>query len=172
MLRIEFIAKDIETLGYERLHHPHPRVQQKMWTVWMKAQGMPHHTICQLASISENTLRSYLHEFLDGGVERLKELSFYKPTPALDAHRVALEAFFRENLPMSAAHAREEICRLTGVRRGLTQTREYLHRLGLDFRKAGAVPAKADPKVQDEFKKNYWSPGSKRHRTISVPSTL
>jgi len=138
----------------------------------MKAQGLRHDKICQLAGISENTLRSYLHEFLEGGVEGLKELSFYRPTSALDAHRETLETFFRQHPPMSAAQAREEIQRLTGIRRGLTQTREYLHRLGLDFRKVGAVPAKADPNAQEEFKKNYWSPNLKRQRPISAPSTL
>ena len=171
MLRIEFTPKDIETLEYERLHHPHPRVQQRMWALWMKAHGLPHHTICELASISENTLRSYMDEFLEGGVEQLKELSFYKPTPALDAHRETLEAYFREHPPMSAAQAIEEIYRLTGIKRGLTQTREYLHRLGLDFRKVGSVPAKADPDAQDEFKKNCWSPNSKRRGKMSVPFT-
>ena len=138
----------------------------------MKSQGLPHHMICQLASISENTLRSYLREFLDGGVERLKELSFYRPTSALEAHRKTLEAYFRENPPMSAAQAREEIHRLTGIRRGLTQTREYLHQMGLGFRKVGAVPAKADPNAQEEFKKNSWSPDSKRRKTTNAPSTL
>lgn len=169
---IEFTANDIEALAIARLHHPHPRVQQKMWAVWMKAQGLRHHQICQLASISENTLRSYLREFLEGGVDRLKELAFYKPTRALDVHRDSLEDFFKKNPPASAAQAREEICRLTGVRRGLTQTRDYLHRLGLGFRKVGAVPAKADPQVQDEFKKNCWSPSSKRQKPISASSTL
>lgn len=172
MLRIDFVAKDIEVLEYERLRHPHPRVQQKMWAVWMKAQARPHHEICQLVSISENTLRSYLREFIEGGVERLKQLTFYKRTSALDAHRGSLETFFRANPPVTAAHAREEIHRLTGIRRGLTQTRQYLHRLGLDFRKVGAVPAKADPNVQEEFKKNFWSPSSKRPRTTSALSTL
>lgn len=172
MLRIDFAAKDVEALEYERLRHPHPRVQQKMWAVWMKAQARPHHEICRLVSISENTLRSYLHEFIEGGVEGLKELSFYKRTSALDAHRGSLETFFRENPPVTAAHARAEIHRMTGIRRGLTQTRHYLHRLGLGFRKVGAVPAKADPKVQEEFKKNIWSPNSTRPRTTSAPSTL
>ena len=172
MLKIEFTASDIEALKHGRLHHPHPRVQQKMWALWMKAQGLRHCEICTLADISENTLRVYLREFVDGGVERLRELTFFKPTPALDAHREVLETFFRDNPPASAAQARADIFRLTGIRRGLTQTREYLHRLGLDFRKMGAVPAKADPKAQDEFKKNFWSPNLKRQKTINGSSTL
>ena len=172
MLKIQFTSTDVEALRYERLHHPHPRVQQKMWTVWLKAQGLRYNKICQLAGISENTLRSYLRDFLEGGVQGLKKLSFYRPTSALDDHRESLEAFFRQHPPMSAVQAREEIHRITGLRRGLTQTREYLHRLGLDFRKVGAVPAKADPIAQDDFKKNCWSPNSKRQKPICALSTL
>ena len=171
MLRIEFSAEDVEALAYERLHHPHPRVQQKMWALWMKAHGLPHHTICELVDVSENTLRSYMTEFLEGGIERLKELSFYRPASELDVHRGTLEAHFRDNPPVSAAQAIEEIERLTGIKRGLTQTRQYMHRLGLDFRKVGAVPAKADPVAQEEFKKNSWSPGLRRRAKASVPST-
>jgi transposase len=171
MLRIEFSQTDTDALGYERLHHPHPRVQQKMWALWMKAHGLPHHTICELVTITENTLRSYMEEFLEGGMDRLKTVSFYRPTSALDAHRGTLEAHFRDHPPASAAQAIEDIQRLTGIKRGLTQTREYMHRLGLDFRKVGAVPAKADPHVQEDFKKNSWSRNSRRHNEASAAST-
>ncbi len=137
----------------------------------MKAHDVPHHTICELVDISENTLRSYMTEFLEGGVERLKELSFYKPTSQLDAHRETLEAYFRDNPPVSAAQAVEEIQRLTGIKRGLTQTRAYMHRLGLDFRKVGAVPAKVDPAAQEEFKKKSFCPDSKKPAKPNAPST-
>jgi transposase len=171
MQRIEFTEGDLTALSHERLQHPHPRVQQKMWALWMKAHGLPHHVICDLVGVSENTLRSYMKEFLEGGVEKLKTISFYRPTSALDAHRETLEAYFRENPPASAAQAIEEIERLTGVRRGLTQARAFMHRLGLDFRKVGAVPAKADPAAQEEFKKKSWSPDSTRHSETSGQST-
>lgn len=162
MLRIDFTKADLEVIEYDRLHHPHPRVQQKMWALWFKSHDLPHHTICELAGISENTLRTYMNDFLEGGINKLKELTFYKPKFILDDHRETLEEYFRENPPMSAAQAIEDIYRLTGIKRGLTQTREYLHRLGLNFRKVGSVPAKADPELQDVFKKNSLSPNSMR----------
>lgn len=171
MLRIEFSSKDLEALEYERFHHPHPRVQQKMWALCAKARGLPHGTICELVGISENTLRAYMQVFVEGGVEQLKTLSFFRSVSKLEAHRETLEAHFRDNPPASAAQAIEEIYRLTGVRRGLTQTRQYMHRLGLDFRKVGAVPAKADPEAQKEFKKKYWSQDSRRRGGTSVQST-
>ena len=67
MLRISFDPDALETIKYERLHHPHPRVQQKMWVLWLKACEVPHYEICRFTCISENTLRSYLGEFVDGG---------------------------------------------------------------------------------------------------------
>ena len=65
---------------------------------------------------------------------------------------------------MSAAQAIDEIQRLTGVKRGLTQTRTFLHRLGLDYRKVGAVPARVDPEVQEEFIREELEPRLKEAR--------
>ena len=170
MIKIDFSQSDVDEMEHQRLHHPHPRVQQKMWTMWMKTHDLPHHVICQLAGISENTLRTYMREYIEGGVESLKKVSFHKPTSVLDDHRETIEEYFRENPPMSAAQAIEEIQRLTGIKRGLTQTRAFMHRLGLDFRKVGSVPAKVDPEVQEEFKKKSWNPGLRRLETTSESS--
>ena len=52
MIRIEFTDQQIEDLNYERYHHHHhPRVQQKMEVLYLKSQGLPHHTIRQLCQI-------------------------------------------------------------------------------------------------------------------------
>jgi hypothetical protein len=66
MLHIEFTPEQVETLHHERFHHPHPRVQLKMEAVYLKSQGLPHHEICRLVRISENTLRTYLRQFQEG----------------------------------------------------------------------------------------------------------
>ena len=79
MLRIEFTEEDKQALLYERFHHPHPRAQIKMETLWLKSQGMEHQAITQLVGISANTLRSYLREYQDGGIERIKEVRFNRP---------------------------------------------------------------------------------------------
>ena len=42
MIRIEFTKQQVEDLSYERYHHPHPRVQQKMEVLYLKSQGLPH----------------------------------------------------------------------------------------------------------------------------------
>ncbi len=151
MIHIEFTPEDIEALHHERFHHPHPRVQEKMEAVYLKSQGLPHKEICRLSRIAENTLRSYLRQFQEGGFERLKRLDFARPVSELADHREELEDYFRKNPPRSTAQAAADIERLTGIRRGLTQVRKFLTGMGLNCRKLGMIPAKADATEQRKF---------------------
>jgi transposase len=151
MIHVDFAPEDIEALHHERFHHPHPRVQEKMEAVYLKSQGLLHKEICRLTRISENTLRSYLRQFQEGGVERLKRLDFAKPVSEMAEHREALEEYFRKNPPRSTGQAAADIERLTGIRRGLTQVRKFLTGMGLRCRKLGMIPAKADAAAQREF---------------------
>ena len=79
MIRITFTEEQLQQLHHGRFHHPHPRVQLKMEALLLKSQNLPHRQICRLLSISENTLRAYFRDFLAGGVEKLKELNFFRP---------------------------------------------------------------------------------------------
>jgi len=151
MIQIDFTPEDIDALHHERFHHPHPRVQEKMEAVYLKSQGLLHKEICRLTRISENTLRSYLRQFQEGGIERLKRLDFAKPTSEMAEHREALEEYFRKNPPRSTGQAAADIERITGLRRGLTRVRKFLTGMGLKFRKLGMIPAKADADEQREF---------------------
>jgi transposase len=151
MIHIDFSPEQIDALHHERFHHPHPRVQLKMEAVYLKSQGLPHHDICRLARISENTFRSYLRQFQEGGVERLKRIEWAGTESELDEHRQTLEDYFRRNPPRSTAEAAAAIERLTGVRRGQTQVRRFLKGMGLKFRKLGMIPAKADADEQAKF---------------------
>src|SRR4051794_33190204 len=151
MITIDFPPEQTDALHHERFHHPHPRVQLKMEAVYLRSQGLAHHDICRLARISENTLRSYLRQFQEGGVERLKQTDWDGPTSELSDHRQAIEEHFRNNPPRSTAQAAADIERITGIRRGLTQVRKFLRGMGLKFRKLGMIPAKADADVQRKF---------------------
>jgi transposase len=151
MIHLDFTPEDIDALHRERFHHPHPRVQEKMEAVYLRSQGLLHKEICRLSRISENTLRSYLRQFQEGGVERLKRLDFAKPTSELADYRQELEDYFRKNTPRSAAQAAADIERITGIRRGLTQVRKFLTGMGMKCRKLGMIPAKADADEQREF---------------------
>jgi len=151
MIKIEFTEEEIEKLHYERFHHPHPRVQQRIETVYLKALGYSHQEIGRIMRISQNSLRSYLEAYQAGGIEGLKQLNSYHPTSELNNHQGTLEAEFRANPPKTINEAVERIEKLTGIRRSPTQVRKFLKDLGMKRLKVGHIPAKADPKQQKTF---------------------
>jgi hypothetical protein len=94
MLCLEFTEEQRRALHYERFHHPHPRVQQKVEALWLKSHGLPHAQIAQLVQVSEQTLREYLREYQEGGIERLKVIPWQGAESALAAHEGTLKDFF------------------------------------------------------------------------------
>ena len=158
MIRVTFNESDIQTLRYERFHHPHPRVQQKAEALLMKSHGLKHKDICKFIGISNNTLREYLREDQEGSIARIKETRFYKPKSQLNNHIDTLENYFRDHPVSSIKEAMNKIEELTGIRRSENRVREFLKRIGMKRRKVGMIPAKADPAEQERFVQEQLTP--------------
>ena len=131
MIKLTFSPQEIDALHYERFHHPHPRVRIKMEVLFLKSQGMSHSAIIRHTKISPNTLRNYLREYAEGGIEALKTRRFHRPQSELMRHREILDADFRAHRPTSVQEAISRIRELTGVQRRTTQVRQFLKALGL-----------------------------------------
>jgi transposase len=153
MIKINFTEQEKAALHHERFHHPHPRVQLKMEVLYLKSQGLAHKEITRLTGINEETLRTYIGQYLEGGIERLKEINFYRPTTKLVEYKDSIENYFRENPPATINEAIAKIEELTGIRRSPTQVRKFLKSLGMKPRKVGMIPSKADSEEQEAFKK-------------------
>lgn len=123
---IEFTSEIIETLNYERYHHPAPLVQRRMETLWLKSHDLPHALIADLVSVSENTIREYFQLFIEGGTEKLKTVDFYRPESDLVEHTTSLETYFRDHPPATIKEAQDRIEKLTGIKRSETQVAEFL----------------------------------------------
>lgn len=124
--QLEFTPEIQKALNYERYHHPVPLVQRRMEVLWLKSHGLPHELIAKLAGISENTMREYFQLYAEGGLEKLKEVNFYRPESELNAHIRSLEAYFRAHPPATIKEAQSKIKDLTGIERSETQVREFL----------------------------------------------
>ena len=144
LMEMEFNETEQELLHHERFHHEHPRVRQKMEIVYLKSQGLPHSEIAQLTRVCENTVRRYLGEYQEGGIDKLKEIRFYRPQSQLNDYAELLDAHFRDYPPMTLGQAAAQIEELTGLRRSKPQVRVFLKSRGIELRKVGRVPAKAD----------------------------
>jgi len=156
MIKINVTESDKQLLSQERYNHPHPRVMLKMDVVYFKSLGLENDLICKITGVCGNTLREYLKQYNEGGVERLKEVNFYRPNSELNMYSVTIEKYFTDNPPSSISEASAKIEELTGVKRGETQTRKYLKSLNFRYMKTGSVPAKV---LTDEKKTNreiFW----------------
>jgi len=162
MINIIFSHNDIQALQEGRLRHPHPHVRKKMDALYFKSQRIPHKDICRMTGITEPTLVNYLRAYLEGGVEKLKEINFYRPKSALDGYETLIENYFKQHPPATLAEARQKIENLTGVDRSTSQVRIFLERLGMKCRKTGSIPGKAvdENKIeeQENFKKQELEP--------------
>lgn len=162
MFKIDFSPEEIEALHYERYHYPHPWVQQKMEALYLKSQGLSHQDICRIVRISKPTLVSYLNDYLEGRIEKLKEINFNQPESELEPHATTLKEYFEQHPPATIAEAQNKIEELTGIKRSPTQIGVFLKRLGMKCRKVGSIPGKTvnDDKIkeQEAFKKEELEP--------------
>lgn len=127
MARITFSEEEQQTLHKERFEHPHPRVQQRMETLWLISQGLVYPEAARLAGVAEATVDRYVALYRQGGLEALREFKWgTSSTSELLDHRASLEESFRRNPPHTVAEARQRIKDETGIERGPTQVRAFL----------------------------------------------
>jgi transposase len=125
-IQVELSPEILKEIYYQRYNHPAPLVQRRMEALWLKGHGLPHGQIAELVGVTENTIREYFELYQQGGLEKLKELNYYRPESKLNTHITSLETHFREHPPASIKEAQSEIEIITGVKRSETQVAEFL----------------------------------------------
>ena len=129
-----------------------------MNALWLKSCGLSHADICHYAGISSTTLTNYIKRYNDTSLDDLSEPAYHIPKSELEQHRETLQAYFEKHPPRTKKEAAHKIEELTGIVRSTQRVRVFLKGLGLSYRKVGMVPSKADPEVQEDFKKNAGAP--------------
>ncbi len=159
MINIKFNKKITDQLFEEFEKHEHHRVRKKMLVLYLKALEFQHQDIERIVRISRPTLASYLKEYKEHGIKKIKEINFYKPESSLKEHKEQIKKYFEDHPPINSNEAREKIKELTGIQRSPTQIRTFLKRIGMKIRKVGFVPGNSHTpekqKEQEEFKKKH-----------------
>ena len=158
MIQLTFTSEQTKQLQELAYSHPHPMVQRKMHALSMKSANVPHNKIAKSLGLSDNTVHSYFVQYERGGIEELKKLNLYRPTSKLLPYKSTIEEYLGTHYQCSVAQASHTIAQLTGIKRGLTQTRLFLKSIGLKKLKTGSIPAKADTTKQTEFHNNILQP--------------
>ena len=156
MLKLNFTKEDVKLFKHERFHHPHPHVMRKMEVLLLRTLGVEPHMICKIAGITPKTQCTYVKEYNAGGIEKVKELNFFRPKSDLGLYTSSIEEYLKNNPPSSVSVASAMIEKHTGIKREITQTRTFLRSLVFSFCKAGVVPAKAMTDEKKTNKENFW----------------
>lgn len=157
MIHVIIPPEDLETIQSERFRCHDPIVARHLHALFFKSLHLPHQQICDFVDISPPTLVEVLKKYAHGGLKEVMQTNWKPKRAVLEDHREIIKNHFREHPPESVKVAKNEIEKLTGIKRGKTQIREFLHKIGMEPRKVAGIPAKADPVKQEEFKKKAWS---------------
>ncbi len=142
MIKIEISEQEVEQINYLRYHHPHPTVQKRMWVLYLINLKIRQEDIAVICDVSREAVIKYKKLWNKGGLELIQKVSFNKPKSDLLEHQQSLEDYFREHPPKNIEAARDLIEELTGIRRGITQTRSFLKTIGIRFKYKGASTRK------------------------------
>ena len=153
MIHVMIPPEDLEIIRKERFRCRDACVSRHLHVLFFKAKNLSHQQICSLADISSPGLVEVLKKYAHGGLQAIMQTNWKPRRAALDDFREAIVNRFKENPPPSVKTAQAEIEKLTGIRRGQTQIRMFLRKIGMAPRKMAGIPAKADPVKQEEFKK-------------------
>ena len=125
----------------DRDAHPDPVVRRKMLVLWAVHLGHSRQQAADLAAVGIATAKRYLIAFRDGGFDALGgRTPSPRPTTELAAHADAIKQSLDARPVRTTAEAIDRIRQLTGLRRGLTQTRAFLAGLGFTWQRTRAVP--------------------------------
>jgi transposase len=125
--------------------------------LWLHANGKFVPEIAMLVKRDRRTVRKVIKNYQSGGIELVTKIESNHPTSELEKHKTSLIEEFTLRPPASGKEAAFRIEKLTGHKRSPERVRVFMHRLGMKFRKVGAIPAKADLDKQEAFKKKCWS---------------
>jgi transposase len=152
MINISPTSEQIEQLRELRYRHPVVAVQRRAEIVLLADwQPFKRSAVAEFAGVHVNTVTNVLRRFNESGVEGLLQADPNMPDPELDAYNHLIKQVWCQDPPATLKQAAWQLEKATGLRRSLTDVRRLLLKLGFSRRKAGSVPAKADPEAQKEF---------------------
>ena len=149
--RVRLSEEEQRIVGEERWEHPHEPTRRKMEVLWLLHHGLTQEKVATIVGIGVATVKRHANAYRDGGLDGLRQWRKKGQAGSLEAHRELLAESFREQPTSSVAEAADRIEQLTGIRRGPTQTRLFLKKLGLRWQRMAAIPV--PPK---KVSRNTW----------------
>lgn len=148
---------ELDRIDRERYTHPLPMVQKRLHVIYLRAMGKKYREIAEIVGCSEASVGNWIRIFRHDGFDELKKVDMARPQSKLALHQQTIEDYFRKHPPASIREAIVKIKELTGIERSERVVRDFLKSIGMEYRKSGRVPGKANREEQEAFKKKCWN---------------
>jgi len=162
MIKITFNQTEIDELYKAQLSNPNPRIRKKLMAVYMKSLDIRQETICKVCRISWPTLLSYFKEYISGGINEITKNRHRGHPSKLNDFESEIKVLFVNNPPATIKEARAKIKDLTSIDISIPQIWAFMHKIGFSTRKVCGIPGKANPELQESFKKKNSSLGLRK----------
>ena len=124
----------------EREEHPNRVVRRKMDVLWLTHCGVLREQTATVTGLGRATVQRYLAAYRAGGLDGLRHCGNTGPVSDLASFADIVKNDLTASPVRTTAEACDRMETLTGIRRGLTQTRTFLAGLGFSWQRVRAVP--------------------------------
>jgi transposase len=145
MRALDFPPDALDLGEHDRYQHPCPQVQRRMELLRLAAHGLPRADLIRLTGLSRATVQRRLDDYRDGGLDAVRRWAYRGQPGGLARHATTLEEHSRLHPPATVADAADAIFRLTAVRRGPTQVRLFLKKVGARIPQGPGRPGQGRP---------------------------
>src|SRR3989338_7956586 len=118
--------------------------------------GYEYSQVAKILLLDEVTLRRYVKQYQEKGIEGLLEYRYAGGKTSLTSNQEGeLRVFLRDNTQRTAKDVANHIWKTYGISFSLIGITKLLHRLGFTYKKPKVIPGKADRAKQEAFLKTY-----------------
>jgi transposase len=139
-ITVQLSESEQAIVAAERFSHADLHVRRKMLVLWSVHTGLTRLQAAKVASVGRATAQRYLAAYRDGGLDGLRRWGVVGPVSELASHVDTIKASLSDSPVRTIAEAADRIEQITGLQRGLTQTRVFLKDLGFRWQRTRAVP--------------------------------
>lgn len=138
--RVKLTDEESQIVNEERESHPNRSVRRRMLVLWLLHCGVTREKAANVAGVGLTTVERIVKTFRDGGLDGARQWNRSGPTSELAAYRDLIRESLEKEPVRTVAEAVDRIEKLTGLRRGLTQVREFMKDLGMTWQCMRAIP--------------------------------
>jgi len=132
------------------------RVADRIKAILMLHHGFTYEQIAQALLLDEVTLRRYVKQFQERGIDGLLEYRYAGGVSSLTTiQEHQLKTFLDKNTQRTAKEIQDHIATVYRIRYSVIGVTKLLHRLGFSYKKPKIVPGKANAKKQERFLAAY-----------------